>query len=75
VSAQFDTPAPAPAPTVCPLCGTAVATDAIRCASCGYHLAGVAGRPSAFNRQALWWSAAALLAVYLVTLLIVALAR
>jgi hypothetical protein len=35
----------------------------------------VAGRPSAFNRQALWWSAAALLGVYLITLLIVALAR
>ena len=73
MSAQFETPAPAPA--TCSLCGTAVAADAIRCGSCGYHLAGVGGRPSAFNRQTLWWSAAALLGVYLVTLLIVALAR
>jgi predicted nucleic acid-binding Zn ribbon protein len=75
VSAQFDTPAPAPAPTTCPLCGNAVAADATRCGSCGYHLAGIGGRPSAFNRRALWWSAAALVVVYLVTLLIVALAR
>jgi predicted nucleic acid-binding Zn ribbon protein len=73
VSAQFETPADSPA--TCPLCGTAVAADEIRCGSCGYHLAGVGGRPSAFDRQALWWSAAALLGVYLVTLLIVALAR
>jgi hypothetical protein len=47
----------------------------MRCVSCGYHLAGVAGRPGPFSRRALWWSAAALLAVYLLTLLVVALAR
>jgi hypothetical protein len=35
----------------------------------------VAGRPAPFNRRALWSCAAALVAVYLVTLLIVALAR
>jgi hypothetical protein len=60
---------------VCPLCGTAVAPDAIRCGECGLHLAGVGGRPAPFDRRALWWSAAALLVVYLLTLLIVALAR
>ena len=75
MSAQFETPAPAPAPVTCALCGTDVAADAIRCRSCGYNLAGVGGRPSAFDRRALWWSAAALLGVYLLTLLIVALAR
>jgi hypothetical protein len=57
------------------LCGATVAVDAMRCGDCGYHLAGVAGRPGPFNRRALWWSAAALVAVYLVTLLVVALAR
>jgi len=35
----------------------------------------VGGRSRAFDRRALWWSAAGLLAVYLLTLLIVALAR
>jgi predicted amidophosphoribosyltransferase len=75
VSAQFETPAPAPEPATCPLCGAAVPADAIRCPSCGYHLAGVAGRPGPFSRQALWWSAGALLVVYLLTLLVVALAR
>jgi hypothetical protein len=73
VSAQFDTPAPAPA--TCPLCGASVAADAARCADCGYSLAGVAGRPAPFDRRALWWCAAALVAVYGITLLIVALAR
>ena len=47
----------------------------MRCGECGYHLAGVAGRPGPFNRRAILWSAAGLLAVYLVTLLVVALAR
>jgi hypothetical protein len=57
------------------LCGATVAVDAMRCGDCGYHLAGVGGRPGPFNRTALWWSVAALLGVYLLTLLVVALAR
>jgi hypothetical protein len=57
------------------LCGASVAAGASRCGDCGYSLAGVAGRPAPFNRQALWFGVAALVAVYLVTLLIVALAR
>ena len=57
------------------MCGASVAPDAMRCGECGYHLAGVAGRPGPFNRSAILWSAAGLLAVYLVTLLVVALAR
>jgi hypothetical protein len=52
-----------------------VAADATRCGECGYSLAGVAGRASPFNRPALWWCVGALVAVYLITLLIVALAR
>jgi len=75
LTAQFDTPAPAPEPATCPLCGAEVRADATRCGSCGYHLAGVDGRPGPFSRQALWWSAAALLGVYLLALLVVALAR
>jgi len=57
------------------LCGASVAADAMRCGDCGYHLAGVAGRPRPFDRRALWWAAAGLVAVYLFTLLVVALAR
>ncbi|HMF83694.1 MAG TPA: hypothetical protein VKI01_10505 [Acidimicrobiia bacterium] len=52
-----------------------MAADAARCGECGYSLAGVAGRPAPFDRRALWLAVAAVLAVYLVTLLIVALAR
>jgi len=73
LSAQFDTPSPAP--TTCPLCGAPVTADATRCSECGYSLAGVAGRRAPFDRRALWWCAAALVAVYGITLLIVALAR
>jgi predicted amidophosphoribosyltransferase len=60
---------------VCPLCGAPIAVDAIRCGECGLHLAGVAGRPGPFSRRDLWWSAVALLVIYLLALLIVALAR
>ena len=60
---------------MCPLCGASVAAEAMRCSNCGYYLAGVDGRPGPFNRRALWWSVAGLLAVYLLTLLVVALAR
>ena len=47
------------------MCGAPVAAEAMRCGNCGYHLAGVDGRPGPFNRRALWWSVAGLLAVYL----------
>ncbi len=73
MSAQIEPSAPMSA--ACPLCGEQVAPDTTRCSACGYHLAGVAGRPAPFSRSALWWSAAGLLAVYLLTLLVVALAR
>ena len=56
----------------CPLCGTG--TDgAPRCPSCGWSLAGVDGRPGPYSRVALWWTGAGFLAVYLITLAIVAL--
>lgn len=64
----IDTPA-------CPLCSTAVSAADDRCPACGYDLAGVGDRPSPISRVALLWSAIGLLAVYLVTLAIVAATR
>jgi hypothetical protein len=75
MSAQFDVPRPAPVSGACPLCGLAVAPDAARCAACGYHLAGVDGRPGPLTRAALWWTVAGLVLVYAFTLLIVLAAR
>ena len=72
MSAQ-PTPSPPDAPSVCPLCGTSVATTASRCESCGLTLAGLDGRPGPFARATFWWWAAALLAIYLVVLAIVVL--
>jgi hypothetical protein len=57
------------------LCGLAVAADAARCAACGYHLAGIDGRPGPLTRSALWWTTAALALVYVLTLIIVLAAR
>ncbi len=57
----------------CPLCTTEVTEAETRCPECGWSLAGVAGRPGPYSRAALWWTVAGFLAVYLVTLGIVAL--
>ena len=57
----------------CPLCGAETAGAARRCPSCGWSLAGVDGRPGPYSRAALWWTGAGFLAVYLITLAIVAL--
>ena len=75
MSAQFETTKAVPVASSCPLCGLAVAPDAPRCAACGYHLAGVGGRPGPFTRSALWWTTAGVALVYLVTLLVVLAAR
>ena len=64
-----------PPATECPLCGAAIEPAAARCSQCGYHLAGIGDRPGPWTRPALWWTAAGLVLVYAVTLLIVALAR
>jgi hypothetical protein len=74
VSLSPEAAPPAPV-TECPLCGTALAPDATRCTQCGYHLVGIPGRPTPWTKPALWWTAAGLLIVYAITLLIVALAR
>ena len=69
-------PEPAPeAPSACPLCATPVDAIETRCPDCGFDLAGVGERPRAASRKALLWSAMSLLAVYLVTLAIVAATR
>jgi hypothetical protein len=58
----------------CAVCGTPVALDAARCPACG--LARPAARGSSvLGRQGLWLIGAAMLAVYIVVLLIVAAAR
>jgi hypothetical protein len=62
-------------PGTCPLCGVATPADLERCGSCGYALAGVDGRPSAFSRATLLWASIGFLAVYLVTLAIVLVTR
>ena len=64
-------PIPEHLPGTCPLCGVATSADLERCASCGYALAGVDGRPAAFSRATLLWTSIGFLAVYLITLAIV----
>lgn len=60
---------------VCPLCGAPVLADDERCRECSMILAGIGGRPDAFTRRSLWLWAGGLLAIYLVVLVIVVLAR
>ena len=64
-----------PVPTssdVCPLCEALVARSAARCPQCGFDLAGVGERPGAYSRQALWWTIAGFVAIYVVVLALVA---
>ena len=64
-------PSPAAEP-VCPLCGAAISDAAMQCESCGMTLEGVGKRPDPFPRRILWMWAGALLAIFLVVLLVVA---
>jgi hypothetical protein len=50
-----------------------VAEAADHCPECGWSLAGVDGRPGPYSRSALWWTVAGFVAVYMITLGIVAL--
>jgi len=59
----------------CPLCGARVGGSDTRCPECNMTLAGIGGRPAAFNRQTIWYWAGALLVIYLIVLAIVAAAR
>lgn len=59
----------------CPLCASAVDTGALRCPACGFYLGAGSGRASPFSYASWWAMLGGLGAVYLVALLIVALAR
>jgi hypothetical protein len=61
--------------SVCPLCGAPVLPADERCRECSMTLAGVGGRPNPFTRRSLWRWGAGLLAIYLVVMVIVVLAR
>lgn len=63
----------APLHELCPLCTSPIAPEARRCHECGRSLAGIGGRPGPYSWATLWWTGAGFLAVYLVTLAIVAL--
>jgi hypothetical protein len=71
------TPAePAAEPTnVCVLCGKSLALGTTRCPSCGLHQQLGAREPNPFTRGSLWALAGVLLAVYVVALVVVSLAR
>lgn len=58
----------------CPLCGTSVGMDAARCPSCGLFLT-VAARRNPFAERTVWAMVGAFVVVYLLTLLVVVLAR
>lgn len=66
---------PEPVAGICPQCGTPTSSELDRCGSCGFSLSGLDGRPGPFSRATLLWTAIGFVAVYLVTLGIVALAR
>ncbi len=74
MSAQPEGFAP-PGPAACPVCSTPVSDLLDRCPECGYDLAGVAPRASAYSRTALVWTIAAFVAIYVVILVVVALAN
>jgi len=59
----------------CPLCGAPTLPADERCRECNMTLAGVGGRPDPFTRQSLWRWAGGLLAIYLMVLAVVVLAR
>jgi len=77
LSAQFETPGQGavPTPGACPLCGVQVTSDATRCRACGYHLAGIDGRPGPFDRTALLWTVVGFAIVYVAVALVVLAAR
>jgi len=71
MSAEPEPPRTEPDPGLCPVCSALVEATDIRCPECNYDLAGVAGRPGAYSRAALWWTVVGFVVVYLVVLLVV----
>ena len=71
MSAQPEVPRTEPGPGLCPVCSALVEAADTRCPECGYDLAGVAGRPGAYSRRALWWTVAGFVAIYVIVLAVV----
>ena len=63
------------APSTCALCGAPLAESTTRCRACGLYQQLGARRQNPFTRGSLWALAGLLLAVYVVALVIVSLAR
>ncbi|MDQ1522012.1 MAG: hypothetical protein QOI55_3085 [Actinomycetota bacterium] len=63
------------APSTCVLCGAPLVDGVTRCHACGLYQQLGARRPNPFTRGSLWALAGLLLAVYVVALVIVSLAR
>ena len=66
-------PPPGGVVSACPLCGAPVPATELRCPRCNMTLAGIDGRPGPFSRTVLFVWAAALVVIYLVVLVVVAL--
>ncbi len=78
MTAEFqpqDSGAPEGALATCPLCGVSVVPGAERCSACRMHLGFGLDAPSPFRRMTTWGLVFALVAVYLATLAVVAVAR
>ena len=65
----------AQAHSACVLCGATLDPGTTRCRACGLYQQLGARRPNPFTRASLWALAGLLLAVYVVALVIVSLAR
>lgn len=63
------------APSTCALCGAMVPAEDVRCPECRMDARFGPGEPRAFSAATVWALAGALVAVYLVTLALVALVR
>jgi hypothetical protein len=68
-------PGASEAPGTCVLCGAPLGDHVTRCRVCGLYQQLGARRENPFTRGSLWALAALLLAVYVVALVIVSLAR
>lgn len=68
-------PPPAGPAGACALCGSALAPGLVRCPACGLYQELGPDHPNPFRRAGAWLLAGLLVAVYLASLAVVALAR
>ena len=66
---------PPPAPVACQLCGVPLGPSDLRCPECGLYQQLGPDRPNPFVGRAVWLLAAALVALWVVVLLVVLAAR